>query len=302
MTWFFIALLAPALWAAVNHIDKFIVSKYFTGKGVGSLVIFTSLSSLIVSVLILIFDCRAINFPLTSAVVIAINGAVLVASYIPYLYALEKEEASWTSTLYQMIPVFGYILGLIFLKEGLSLIQLFASILILTGAAFISLDFSQKISFKWRPFWLMMLSSFMIAINAVVFKIIALDQSFWGKAFWEYFGGALFGLGLFIFIKLYREQFIETAKRARAFVFGLNIFSELLNIVAKLLANFASLLAPLALVWVVNGFQPLIVFIYGLILTIFFPWIGKENISKKSIFQKLIAIAIIFIGAYLLFA
>jgi hypothetical protein len=77
--------------------------------------------------------------------------------------------------------------------------------------------------------------------------------------------------------------------------------SEFLNIAAKLAANFASLLAPLALVWVVNGFQPFIVFVYGLILTLFMPMLGKEDISRKTVIKKLSAMAVMIVGIYFLF-
>jgi len=298
MQWFFIALAAPAIWAIVNHVDKYIITKYFSGRGVGSLVIFTSVSGFIAAVFILIFNPAVLSFDFWSAVIIASSGALLVASFIPYLYALEKEEASIVSTLFQMIPVFGYFLALIFLKEVLSAKQIISSLFIIAGAIIISLDLSVKINFKLKILALMILSSFMIAINGLIFKVIALKENFWGTAFWEYIGGALFGLGLFCFVRLYRRQFLATIAKSRFIVLGLNSISELLNIVAKLLANFASLLAPLALVWVVNGFQPLIVFIYGIIITIFLPQLGKEALTKKIVFQKLIAIGIIFIGVY----
>ncbi len=292
---------APALWAAVNHIDKYIVTKYFTGKGVGSLVVFTGLTGFIICLLILLFNFTSIVIAPWSAVVIAINGALLVAAFIPYLYALEKEEASWVSTLYQTIPVFSYFLALVFLKEYLSAPELVGSALIIAGALAISLDISQKIHFKLKPLLLMLLSSFMIAVNGLVFKIIALDENFWGTAFWEYVGGFAFALFLLICLPLYRRQFFATIAKSRGLVISINIFSETLNIVAKLLANFASLLAPLALVYVVNGFQPLIVLLYGIILTLFIPKWGKENISKKTLIQKLVAIAIMFLGGYILF-
>jgi len=298
MQWFWIALAAPAIWAVVNHIDKYIISRYFTGRGVGSLVIFTSLSGLIFSIFILLFNYSSLTFGLADAVLIAFNGALLVASFIPYLYALEKEEASIISTLFQTIPVFVYFLALFFLREVLSAKQIFSSLLIIAGAIIISLDLSVKVRFKMKPFLLMLLSSFMIAVNVLIFKIIALKENFWGTAFWEYIGGAIFGLILFSFIRLYRRQFLATIAKSRLMVLGLNTLSEILNIIAKLLANFASLLAPLTLVLVVNGFQPLIVFIYGIFLTLFLPKIGKETLTKKVIIQKIIAIIIIFIGAY----
>jgi uncharacterized membrane protein len=301
MNWFLIALIGPALWAMVNHIDKYIISKYFTGRGVGSLVLFTSLSGLLISIIILIFGFAQIFINPIGALVIAINGALLVAAFIPYLYALENEEASWASSLYQLIPVFGYVLGLIFLHEQLTTPQIFASLLVVVGAIAISLDFSHKIKLKLRPFLFMVLSAFMIAINALVFKIVALDNAFWGTAFWEYIGGGVFGLLLFTLIPLYRTQFIATVQKSRVKVLSINLVSELLNIAAKLAANFASLLAPLVLVWVVNGFQPFIVFMYGVVLTLFIPSLGKEDLSRKTVIQKLSAMAVILAGIYFLF-
>src|ERR1035437_1434143 len=203
MNWFLIALIGPALWALVNHIDKYIISKYFSGPGVGSLVLFTSLSGLIMSFCILIFGFSHIFIGTLGMFVISLNGALLVAAFIPYLYALENEEASWASTLYQLIPVFGYILALVFLHEQLTNHQLLASLLVIAGAVAISLDYSQKIKLKAKPFLLMVLSSFMIAVNALVFKMIALNATFWGTAFWEYVGGGIFGLLLFTLIPLY---------------------------------------------------------------------------------------------------
>jgi len=301
MSWFLIALMGPALWALVNHVDKYIISKYFVGDGVGSLVIFTSISGLIISSLILFLDFNQVFISPFNAFLIAINGALLVASFIPYLYALENEEASWASSLFQLIPVFGYLLGLVFLNEQLTVPQIFAAFLVIIGAVIISLDFSHQIKLKAKPFLFMVLSAFMIAVNSLIFKVVALDSNYWGTAFWEYIGGGVFGLLLFILIPLYRHQFIAIVKRGKKVVLTINLIAELLNIAAKLAANFASLLAPLVLVWLVNGFQPAIVFIYGIILTLFLPKFGKEDLSGKIIFQKLSAMFIMLIGIYFLF-
>jgi drug/metabolite transporter (DMT)-like permease len=301
MSWFWIALAAPALWAAVNHIDKYIITKYFTGKGIGSLVIFTGLSGFLISILILIFSYSSIIFPVLAILAIVINGAILVASFIPYLYALETEEASWVSPLWQLIPVFGFVLGMIFLHEYLSTKQIIGSALVVLGAVAISLNLTEKFKFKTKPFLFMVLSSFMIAINGLVFKMVALQENFWGTAFWEYLGGFIFSVFLFTCLPLYRRQFLATIAKSRSLVVSLNLASELLNIAAKLLANFASLLAPLALIWVVNGVQPVIVLFYGIILTLFIPQWGKENLERKFLAQKIIAILIIFAGVFVLF-
>ncbi len=301
MSWFLIALGAPALWGLVNHVDKYIIKRFFVGdKGVGSLVLFTAASGAIMAIPIGIFAFGSLDIGVIATFVIAVNGAILVASFIPYMYAIEHEEASFVTSLFQLIPVFTYLLAMVFLHEYLTVGQLFASALVVVGAVIISLDLTHTIRFKAKPFWLMVLSSFMLAVNALIFKVIALDANFWGTAFWEYVGGAIFGILLMLFIPLYRQQFIATIKKGGLKVTGVNFVAEIMNIIAKLLANFASLLAPLALVWVVNGFQPMLVFIYGVILTLFIPQWGKEDLSKKTIIQKLCAIAIIFAGVVLL--
>jgi hypothetical protein len=56
MEWFYIALAAPALWSAVNYIDKYLVEKYFKGGGIGALLIFSSLVGIIVIPFIPLFE------------------------------------------------------------------------------------------------------------------------------------------------------------------------------------------------------------------------------------------------------
>ncbi len=300
MNWFFIALIGPILWSLCVHVDKYIISKFFVGRGVGSLMIFTSISGFIISFFVFIFHHEYIFIKPTNAIIIAISGAILVAAFIPYLHALQDEEASWVTVLYQLIPVFGYFLGLIFLNEKLTLLQILASLLVITGAVLISLDYSQNIKIKIKPLLLMLLSSFMLAVTGLMFKIVAIDETYWGSVFWEYIGGGIFGF-LLLFIPLYRQQFFAVIKRNAKAVILINVTSELVSLIGRLAVNFASLLAPLVLVMLVNGLQPLIVFIYGVIITLFLPTLGKESLTKRIIAQKLLSIIIMFTGVYLLF-
>lgn len=146
----------------------------------------------------------------------------------------------------------------------------------------------------------MFLSSFLVAVNGLIFKFFAINSDFWTTSFWEYIGFSVTAAGMIIFVKSYRKQFQSVIKQNKFPVIGLNVSNEMINIVAKLCMNFATLLAPLALVWVVNGFQPFFVFLYGVILTIFFPKLGSENLAKKHFAHKIFAIAIMFVGVYLL--
>ena len=53
--WFLLALIAPILWSIVNHIDKYMLSKYLKGRGVGALLIFSALASFVILPFILYF-------------------------------------------------------------------------------------------------------------------------------------------------------------------------------------------------------------------------------------------------------
>ena len=60
------------------------------------------------------------------------------------------------------------------------------------------------------------------------------------------------------------------------------------------------MLAPIALVLLVDSFQPIFALIIGIILTMFFPKIVKEKLIAKSLLQKIIAISITLFGSYIL--
>ena len=301
MNWFLIALIPPALWSATNHIDKYLVSKFFKGGGVGALMVFSSLIGIFILPFIAISHPEVLAFSTTS-ILIAINGFLYILAVLPYFYALQKDEASICVPLFQLIPVFSYVLAYFVLGETLTNNQLLGGLLIVLGAIGISLDLSdgKKVKFKKEVFWLMLLSSVIFALNFLFFKYFAIQSSFWFTSFWEYVGFAIFAFLLMVFVKSYREQFVTVMKTNRAVVLSVNGANELLNIVAKVAFNYASLLTPITLTWIVNGFQPFFVFLYGVLITLFFPRLGTENLAKRHVSQKIIAILVMFAGTFLL--
>ena len=77
-------------------------------------------------------------------------------------------------------------------------------------------------------------------------------------------------------------------------------FNEIINIVAKIIANFATLLAPLALVATLNGTQPFFILMFGLLASILFPKWFARKFERGYLIQQLISVAIIFAGVTLL--
>ena len=110
----------------------------------------------------------------------------------------------------------------------------------------------------------------------------------------------LIGLFLFTFITKYRNHFIKAVRENSVKIFSLNVLNEGLYMTGNIVVAFAVMLAPVALILLGNSFQNIFVLTIGVFMTVFLPRIYKENIDKKHIIQKLIAIAITGIGTYLL--
>lgn len=305
MHWFFIALIAPALYAVTNHIDKYLITKYYTEEDdddVGSLILFSSLFAVFVLPVIALIEPNIFKVSLDNALWLIMVGVTAVVAITLYLYAMERDEASIVVPFFQTIPIFGYILGLVFLGEVMTSQQILFSLLIIIAAMILSIEFEpKKIKLKTDVILLMLGSSFLYALGSLIFKMHVTIDDFWASTFWSCLGIFLSGLLIFVSVKKYRQGFLRVLKRSKGKVLGLNCLNETLSTVGEIIFDYAIILAPLALVLMANVFQPFFVFVYGVILTIFFPKISQEKLTMKHLAQKIGAIVIMFIGSYLLY-
>lgn len=303
--WFLFAILAPFLWGLVNHIDRYLLSKSFRGNGVGTILIFSSLFSFVLVIFIGLFlKTPVFDLSFIDGVSLVLIGGLGALGFYCYLAALDIEETSVVVPFLQLGPIFGYILGYLVLGEVLTANQIMASVLILAGVVVLSFDFDidNNIQFKKKMIILMIGSSFFFALHDTLFKEIAIRDEFWVSTFWQYLGLTFSGIFILIFVPKFRKQFFLMFKLNKPSVFSMNIFSETLYLLANLASNFAMLLAPVALVLVVSSYQPLFVFLIGTFLTIFFPNIVKEKITKRHLVQKIVSVIIIVTGSYLLYS
>ena len=301
MNWFWIALIGPILYAVNNHTDKYLVSKYFKDGEAGAIVLFSALFSVVALPVIYIIEPAVFSLNIKTILALSLNGTVGIICLILYFKALRGEEASRVVPFFQTIPIFSFILGYFILGEVLSTKQILACGLIIIGTIIISLDFTGgALSVKKRVLVLMLINSFLFAVSGIVFKMIAVEEGFWISAFWEFAGKVFIGIFLFISTSSYRKQFLQVMKMNSLPIITINSFNELIFIFADGVTIYATLLAPIALVMTVNGFQPVFVFIFGIILTLFFPKIAKESLQKNELAQKILAIGIITVGTYIL--
>ena len=265
------------------------------------MVIFSALFGLFVLPFALLFDQSVFQIGTLNISTLALSGFLYIVGLIPYLWALDLDEVSIVIPIFQTIPVFGFIYAYFVLGETLTPQQIFASILIITGAIGISLDLSQGMpKLKKKVLFYMLLASAIFAGVDLLFKFIAVSEGFWAGMFWHFTGYLIFAIPVLIFVRKYRQQFLRLMRENKVLILSVNSINETLNLVARGMFGYATLLAPLALVQVVNGFQPFFVFIYGVVLTLFFPPLGAEKLIRKNVVQKILAIIVIFIGTYFL--
>ena len=139
--WFLLALIAPILWSIVNHIDKHLLSKYFEGRGVGAIMLFSSLFSvLILPIIAFFYHSQIFNLPFRDLITLLFVGLLSASAFYLYLKAMDIEEASIVVPLLQLVPIFGYLLSYLILGESLSIQQIMFSLLIISGIAILSVE------------------------------------------------------------------------------------------------------------------------------------------------------------------
>lgn len=301
MNWFFIALIGPILYASANHIDKYLISRYMKEGAVGALIIFSSIFSIIALPIVVFIHPDVFAVSLLQGVALALNSTLIVFAVLLYFYALRNDEASYVVPFYQTIPIFAFILGYFILGETVTAFQGIASFIIISGALVLSFEFGiGKTLFRREVVILMLGASLLYAVNGVVFKLIAVESGFWPGTFWGLVGKIIIGFIFLAFVPTYRRQFFSMFSQNKLAVFSLNSFNESLTIVAEAVTQYATLLAPVALVLLVNAFQPLFVFIIGIAITLLLPSFGKESLNQKTIIQKIIGIGLMILGTYFL--
>jgi drug/metabolite transporter (DMT)-like permease len=298
--WLLFAFSGPVLWAISTHIDKFLVDKYFRHSDTAVLMVFTAFLGVLALPAIWLLQPRVLALPWTATAVMTVSGVLYMGAMLFYLRAIQSEEASVVAPLFQANTLFTFALGLIVLHEVPRWPQLVGAGLVVTGALSLSLDKKLHLgSFKPRLVLLMCGATFVLALSSVVFKFFAVQDEFWSTTFWTFVGEGLFGAGI-LAVPKYREQFVHLFRRNPGAVIGVNAANELINLGGGLGVRYATLLAPVGLVSAISATSTFFVFIFGVLLTLFFPRLGREDLSSRNVFQKAVGGLAIMAGVALI--
>jgi transporter family protein len=297
MNWLIVALLAPAVYASVVYVDKYLLSKRISNYY--AMPVYTPLAAAVAGFAFWIFT----GFPilhLKDALIVMTTGFLTAWSLIVYYKALSMNEASEVNILFQMFPLVTLLLSFFFLKEVINLYQLIGFILILSSAVLISFKREKKKYKLSSAFIYILIYDILWALSGVLMKFSLEQNSFSKIISYESFGIIIGGISIYTLVKPVRDAFHESLEGISYSTLSIIFLNEGIFVVAKSLSFFAFSLGPVSLVSVLENTQVFFGILYGWILTLLFPKIIQEDISTKNLSKKIFLAVVLFIGILLI--
>lgn len=291
MNFLWLALLASALVATSNLLDKGLAHGKSEESSVPTLTAISGFFNLLLAIVIGIWVIPNYGIDLAVFGPLFFNGLIFVIAIWLYLTCLKTEDTSRVIPFYQIIPIFGIVVANLIIGEMPTSQQLAGIIILVIGGTVLSL---KKGVITGRLAMLMVLSSALIALNDVIFGQFGREHATSETVFADWCGKAFFGL-LALFWPSVRRNFVRSIRAKMGIMAGTEIAFSL----GDGLMDAAKLVMPIAVAQAAFCTQPLFVLIGALLFARRFPAL-KEDFSRKEMVFKTIGIVVMVVGGILL--
>jgi len=292
--WFYFALLSSLLISGVNIVDKILISDFKIPPLVYVLVI--SATSLMPLVTLLFFPLTTLSIGVVLFTIVV--GFVRIYYTLPYFQALTIEEVSRVVPVLQLTPVFVLILSSLFLQEALRPQDYVAFVLLVLGGTLFAIRLSKGIRIS-LAFYLMIISSFMLAVYSVALKYLFSTQDFYTIFIWVQVAGFLAFFQMLSFKPL-RGSLVSTYKTTSRRIGVILVAEQVVAYISVFAYSYAIAHGPVALISSVSATQPLFVLLFATLLSYRFPRVLKEELTRTDLFLKGLGLVAIFAGIYLI--
>jgi drug/metabolite transporter (DMT)-like permease len=301
MLWLLIAILSYLILAIVFLVDKYLLIGPIPNPKVYTFYI----GILGILVLILAPFVSFSNPGLHQIILSLLSGALFIYGIFWLNHALRLFEASRiVPAIGGILPIFSFLLIYIFSrgKEIFTIQEFLAFILLIFGSILIVYE---KAKLTLKSFRISLIAAFFLALSFVLAKYVYMAQTFWSGFIWIRIGGFLMAMS-FLFSREVREELLKVRKMVRwrpkktAIIF---LSNQAAGASANILQNWAIALAPLTHVALINalqGVQYVFLLVFAVLLSLKFPKMLKEEISKEILFQKIFAVSLIVGGLAIL--
>ncbi len=233
---------------------------------------------------------------------IAMTSLVTIAGLYVLYCAVAKFEVS------RVVPIIGAVQPILVLLfswffwglNALTANNIIAFLVLLISSVIIS--FEKRLNLNRKLLIYSVAASFLVALGLIFIKMVFLRLDFLEGIIWIGICNLLLVL-MFFFNTGFRQNFFikKTAFNGKTLL--LVLLTQSAGAVAGLLQNFAIFLAPisgLAIINALRGVQYVFLFAIALLFSFFYPRVLKEEITKKIIIQKAVAILLIVLGLIIL--
>ncbi len=301
MSWLTIAILAYLILAGASMADKYLLTARIPDPKVYAF--YSGFFSTLIVVIIPFIDFQ-IPSPFFIFLSLVSGASFFIALFYFYKTLKSFEVSRVVPAIGALIPLFSLILAYISSRGEATLksVEIPAFLFLIIGSFMINYERKKSISLKSLAS--STITSFFFSFHFIVAKHVYMVYPFWTTMIWVSVGGFIMAMIFFIlFEDIRREIFVNRVtfqKRTASFF----LLSKVAAGAGGLLQNWAIFLAPsVATVAIINGLQGS-QYAFLLIMTVFlsikFPCIIKEEISKRIIFQKTLSIFLIMAGMALL--
>ena len=291
--WVLLTLFAVMIWAIGNIVEKFVLTKYFKDPVIPTF--FSCFFGLIAAIVTYLF--ADVAFPaLEIAFVPFLAGVMFMVLVYSYFKALYMEEVSRVIPLFALVPLFVSVFAAIFLNEIFSVIKYVGVAFLIAGAFVISYEKKGALKLS-KPFWTMIVADIFFAASIILVKysLDTLMMSSETAFFW-------FALGNFlpipIFFFLAKKALFKVVKKAPRVLLYV-CFSEPIAISGRYVLFTAATLGPITLISALGQTQMFFVLLFAIAVSMIWPKVIKEKITRKEIIEKIIGITLVFIGSVL---
>lgn len=297
MDWVIFSLLSRALWAGSNITDKLLREKHIPDSFILTLV--AGFAVLFLSLGIMVFN--GLNWlSFTPVILVLFAGAVQIVAVFAFYQAISKDEISRVIPLFQLTPIFVLILSFLFLGEVLTFNHYLSFLLILLGGFLVSLKKVEGVFRLRGAFWWMILCGLIYAIQIVILKPLYVNYPFWDLTAYLGFGQFIPTI-ILVLIPRFGKRFIKSMRELKISSWTLLISSMFLALTASLSGFWALVTGPVSLISVFRGFQSVFVLAYAVFFSIWLPRFFKEELDKRVLGTKVLAILLMGIGLYLIY-
>jgi drug/metabolite transporter (DMT)-like permease len=298
LSWILITISAHLLNAVVLVIDKHLVSNTVLRP-----VAYTFYSGVFQIGFLLLIPIIGFTFPEARYLIIGVlNGALFILALLVFYKAIQLSETSRVIPIVGgAVPIFTFFLSFIFLGERLSAAQITAFILFVFGGILMSIKVDNGRLIIIKGFYFAILAGFLFAVYYTLTKFLFLNTEFFDGFILLQFGGFLGALALLISANNRKIIFStpQTIKKKTAFLF---IPNKILAALAAVMIFYAISIeeSSVAIINSLQSAQYVFLLIFAFILSKKLPDLYNEQVGRKVIMKKLLAIFLIGIGLVLL--